>query len=132
MISLDTNALIRLITRDDKDQTLKVEKLLTQLEAESQQAFVPSLVMLEVIWVLSFSFKVTRSNIIQTILELLEVPVLKIEHNEQLKNLLLFAKHNTFDLSDLMVVYRCQSEEALPVMTFDKRASKHESFELIR
>ncbi len=132
MLSIDTNILIRFIVHDDRAQTRKVDTLFAQLEKDHKQAFVPSLVILEVMWVLSFSFQVNRMDIIETLLEILKIPVLKIEHGEELKELLNFAVHNTLDLSDLMIAYRCRVENALPVMTFDKKASRNEMFKLLQ
>lgn len=88
MKALDTNILLRFIIRDDADQVSKVMKLLTEIEANHQQAFVSSLVILEVVWVLSFSYKISRLEIIEHLLLLLKAPVLAIENQENLFELL--------------------------------------------
>ncbi len=132
MISLDTNVLVRLIARDDPKQAQKVIAFLFDLESKNKQAFVSSLVILETMWVLSTSLKKTRQEVIQIILRVLKTPTLVIENGEELKELLDFAVHNTLDLSDLMISYRCRVENALPVMTFDKKASRNEMFKLLQ
>lgn len=117
---------------DDNAQYNKVNTLLSNLEKENKQAFIPSLVILEVIWVLSSSYKVTRSRLIECLSCLLNIDTFNIEHSDELTTLLEFAKSNTFDISDLMIAYRCQIEQNLPVMTFDKKASKFPLFQRLQ
>lgn len=131
MISLDTNVLVRFFTQDDDEQFLKVTQLFANLENENTKAFIPMLVLLEVNWVLSHLYKIKRTQIIDNLLLLCETQFLMIENEKQVKTTLLSAKTNSFDLSDLLIACRCQSENHLPVMTFDKKASKHLNFELL-
>lgn len=57
MISLDTNILVRLITKDNLEQFQKVAHLFYQLEFDNKQAYISMLVILETIWVLSHFYK---------------------------------------------------------------------------
>ncbi len=132
MIALDTNVLIRIIVDDDSKQAKRVWQLLADLENNKQQAFISALVILEVAWVLSFTYKIDRAEIIDHLLFLLQSPILVIENSRNLYELLTQAKSNTYDLSDLMIAYHCKHHQALPVMTFDKKASKFTLFELIK
>lgn len=87
--------------------------------------------ILEINWVLSFRYKITRIDIIEQLLELMENPVFCFESQTKLEQVLLSAKTNTYDLSDLLIACRCQSANRLPVMTFDKKASKYSHFKLL-
>lgn len=131
MISLDTNVLVRFFTQDDDEQYQKVIQLFANLENTHAKAFIPMLVLLEVNWVLSHLYKIKRQEIIDNLLLLCETEFLVIENINQVKNTLLLAKNNSFDLSDLLIACRCQSANHLPVITFDKKASKHLNFELL-
>lgn len=131
MISLDTNVLVRFLVKDDEVQYQTVLDFLMELENTNRHAYIPLLVVLEINWVLSFRYKIARIDIIEQLLELMENPVFCFENQVKLEQVLLLAKNNTFDLSDLLIACRCQVANNLPVMTFDKKASKHLNFELL-
>ncbi|STZ07273.1 Uncharacterised protein [Moraxella caprae] len=80
------------------------------------------LVLLEVNWVLSHLYKIKRQEIIDNLLLLCDTKFLVVENANHVKNTLLLAKNNTYDLSDLLIACRCQSANNLPVMTFDKKS----------
>jgi len=52
MISLDTNALVRMLIEDDKDQFQAVQKVVSLVEKNSDQILLLSEVLMETIWVL--------------------------------------------------------------------------------
>lgn len=131
MIALDTNILVRFFTKDNPQQLEKVVELFSKLEHENQQAFIPMLVILETNWVLAHFYKIERLQIIDNLLLLFKAEFLSIENSAHLKDILLKAKNNTFDLSDLLIACRCAVSQHLPVMTFDKKASKFEHFQLL-
>ncbi|MBS9779959.1 MAG: type II toxin-antitoxin system VapC family toxin [Moraxellaceae bacterium] len=131
MIALDTNVLVRLLVRDDEIQYQKTLTFLTNIEQEKKQAFISVLVILEVIWVLGNHYNINRIDIITKLLELLNIPTFHFENPQGIKELLNNAKSNNYDLSDLMIAYHCKHHQALPVMTFDKKASKFEMFKLM-
>lgn len=131
MISLDTNVLVRFLTQDDMFQYLIVAQLLTHLEKSNQQAFVSLLVVMEINWVLGFSYRLERVQIIEALLALIELPMLNFECSQKLKICLQNAQQNTFDLSDLLIALKSSEQHALPVATFDKKASKAQGFILL-
>ncbi len=131
MISLDTNVLTRFIVKDDPKQLEKVIGLFYQLEQNNQQAFISMLVLIELNWVLSFSYNMTRDEIIKYFLKIINAPIFSVENETQVKHIVKNAKNNTFDLADLLIACRCEVEKNTPIMTFDKKASKFAWFELI-
>lgn len=106
MISLDTNVLVRFLTQDDMSQYLTVAQLLTHLEKDNRQAFVSLLVVIEINWVLGFSYRLERVQIIEALLALMELPMLNFEHSQEFKVCLQNARQNTFDLSDLLIALK--------------------------
>lgn len=128
MISLDTNILVRFITRDNETQLHDVLKLFHSLEKDNKQAFIPLMVVLEVNWVLSQFYKMSRIEIIEYLLPLFDSSILVIENASELRKILIDAKDNTFDLSDLLIGCGCAVANNLPIVTFDKKASKIDNF----
>jgi len=57
MKALDTNVLIRFLVADDEKQANRVRLLFKQAEADQQKLYVPILVVLEMLWVLSLCIR---------------------------------------------------------------------------
>ncbi|MGZ0076537.1 type II toxin-antitoxin system VapC family toxin [Methylomonas sp. YC3] len=60
MIAIDTNVVVRLLTRDDADQYAKAYKLF-----KKQDVFIGDTVILETEWVLRFAYDYTPTEIAQ-------------------------------------------------------------------
>ncbi|WP_227514687.1 PIN domain-containing protein, partial [Moraxella lacunata] len=118
MISLDTNILVRYLTKDDTVQYQKVVTLFQKLHTDNEQGFISLLVVLEVNWVLAFSYKIPRNEIIHSLLALLNFPFLTFEQANHLQQTLLYAQNNTFDLSDLLIACKSRSLHNLPVWAY--------------
>lgn len=128
MISLDTNVLVRFFAKDDPQQLHEVLELFHKLENQNQQAYIPLLVILETIWVLGHFYKIERLQIIENLLILFNMPILIIENANVVRQMLVEAQYNTFNLSDLLIGCCCAVVNNLPVVTFDKKASKIDNF----
>ena len=70
------------LVNDDRVQSAKVRQLFATAEQERSMFYVPLLVLLETIWVLESAYQVKRSDLIETISELLLMPVLQFEQRE--------------------------------------------------
>jgi predicted nucleic-acid-binding protein len=74
MIGLDTNVVVRFLTRDDPAQALRARALI-----ETGAAFVPRTVVLETQWVLRTIYHFERSAIAAALMGLLRLPGVEIE-----------------------------------------------------
>ena len=132
MKALDTNVLVRFLVRDDERQASAAYKIFKQAEADKQVFLVPLLVVLETVWVLEAVYSVKRNEILQAIDELLSMPILEFEAQSVIRRVLSSAKGSNTDLSDLMIAHSAANAGCDCVLTFDRSASKHDLFELIR
>jgi len=130
MKAVDTNILIRFLTGDDEVQAKKVYSIFKNAELEKQELFVPLLVILEMIWVLESVYEISRSDILDAIKDLLLMPVFKFEQLLAIQQFIYSAGSNTHDLSDLLIAYSAKVNNCESVITFDRKASKFELFEL--
>lgn len=126
MKAIDTNILLRYFLQDNSAQYDKVRKLFQKTKLENSQQFVSVLVVLEIIWLLESVYETPRQVIIDTLLKAMALDFLRYEYALVLEQVLIFAKDNTFDLSDLMIGAIAQANTTL---TFDKNASKSPYFE---
>ncbi|SLM28464.1 PilT protein domain protein [Desulfamplus magnetovallimortis] len=131
MKAIDTNILIRFLTGDDELQAKKVYSIFKKAESDKEELFVPLLVMLEVIWVLESVYEVQRHDILDAVSDILLMPILKFEQHSVLQEWSFSAQKNNCDLSDLLIAHSAKYVGCDSVLTFDKKASKYELFELI-
>ena len=127
---VDTNILIRFLTGDDEGQAKKVYAIFKKAESEKKELFVPVLVILEAIWVLASVYEISRTEILDSIGDLLLMPILKFDQQSALQQFVHFAQGNEYDLSDLLIAHSAKANGCDAVITFDKKASKYNLFEL--
>ena len=131
MKAIDTNILVRFLVGDDELQARKVYDIFKQVESSKSELFVPILIVLELIWVLETVYDIPQLEIIDSISELMLMPILKFEHLTALHQ---FTKNTTadkYDLSDLLIAYSAAEQGCETTITFDKKTSKFKLFELV-
>lgn len=131
MKALDTNVLVRFLVKDDEPQAKKVYTLFKQAETDKNYFYVPLLVVLETIWVLDSVYEIPRKEILDSINEILLMPILKFEAQPTIQRFIFSARENKIDLSDILIACAAKISGCEKILTFDKRASKFELFELI-
>ena len=131
MKALDTNVLVRFLVKDDEHQSKIVYKVFKQAEADKIFFWVSLLVVLETIWVLDSVYEITRKEILDSVNEILLMPILKFEAQSTIQRFISLARENKIDLSDVLIASAAKISGCERVLTFDKKASKFEFFELI-
>lgn len=113
MISIDTNILVRVVTQDD---TAQAEIALKVLEAPS--LYVSKTVLLELEWVLRYSYQLDRTTIAETLLRLLGLQNLEVEDRTAV--LRAYAWYaDGLDFADAL--HLASSGGATKFVTFDRR-----------
>ena len=130
MKGVDTNILVRFLVRDDEQQAMKVYEIFKTAEEAKDQLFVPLIVVLELIWVLASAYEASRIEILDSIRDLLSMPIFKFEHQSALQQFIAAASGNTYDLSDLLIAHSAKINGCETTLTFDKKGSQYELFEL--
>lgn len=131
MKALDTNVLVRFLVKDNDRQALAAYRVFKEAEAGKQHLWVPLLVILETIWVLEAVYGVKRRDILDSISELLLMPILKFEAQPALRRFVMSSRDNRIDLPDMQIAHSAVHSGADAVLTFDKKAAKSPLFELI-
>ncbi|MBE9533027.1 MAG: type II toxin-antitoxin system VapC family toxin [Proteobacteria bacterium] len=132
MIALDTNLLVRFLVGDNEQQAKKVYQLFKKTEVNKTELLIPLLVILELIWVLDSAYDIDRGDILESINDLLLMPIFKFEQRTVLQKFILSAQQNNYDLSDLLIAHSAKFQGSDKTITFDKKAAKHELFELFQ
>ena len=131
MKGIDTNILVRFLVGDDAKQANKVYRLFKRIEEDKDDLFVPTLVILELIWVLESFYKIARADILDSIAQLILMPIFQFENLTIVQNFISEAQQSKFDLSYLLISHSANIKGCEAVLTFDKKAAKYKIFELI-
>ena len=119
MRAVDTNVLIRLITRDDTKQTAVAEKFV------SAGAWVSHLVLAEAMWVLEAVFERTSKQIALAVEMLLNHTTLTVQEADVVAAALShFRSRAAPDFSDCLVLAIARKAGNLPLGTFDRALGK--------
>ena len=119
MVSVDTNILVRIITRDDAEQADRSEAFI------KKGAWVSHLVLAETVWVLARAYGRTIHQQIETIEVLLGHEHLRLEDLKVVEDALTaFKKRPSIGFSDYLILEIARKSGHLPLGTFDRGLAK--------
>jgi len=130
MIGLDTNVLVRYIMQDDPKQSPKATKIVESLDGVAG-GYVTLVSVVELVWVLSASFELTRSQVAQALDAIIRTKQFKIESADQVIRALRVFKDGKSDFADCLIERSANSAGCETTVTFDVNASKHSGMTLI-
>ncbi len=120
MIAIDTNIVVRLLTKDDVEQYQKAYRLF-----EQHPIFISDTVILETEWVLRFAYQFSREQIIDALGKLLGLPNVTVNYPTIVAQA--FTWHSQgLDFADAF--HLANSQHCDSFFTFDKKminAAKH-------
>jgi predicted nucleic-acid-binding protein len=131
MIGLDSNVLVRYIMQDDAKQAAKAAALVESLTVEVP-GFVSLVSVVELGWVLSSSYGLTRQQVAQTLDLLLRTKQMVVDRADQVLSALRVFKGGTADFADCLIERTAASAGCDRTMTFDAGAAKTAGMTLIR
>jgi predicted nucleic-acid-binding protein len=119
MLAVDTNVLVRLLTRDDADQVSAAEAFV------SRGAWVSHLVLAETFWVLGSVYDLTRAQIATAIEMLLNHRELSLQDADVVTAALdHYRRRPAIEFSDCLVLEIARKAGHLPVATFDRNFAR--------
>ncbi len=130
MIGLDTNVLVRYIMQDDIKQSPLATRIVESLTSASP-GFVSLVAIVELAWVLSSSYELSRSQIIEAFEALLRTKELVIEHCETVWKGLRLLQRSGGDFSDCLIACSAEAAGCAKTMTFDRSAAKNGRMTLV-
>ena len=130
MIGLDTNVLVRYVMQDDPKQSEKASRLIESLTPETP-GFVPMVALVELVWVLTSCYDLTREQITQALDGLLRAKEIVLERAEQVSQALRTFGASGADFADCLVERTAVAVGCGKTMTFDTGAVKFAGMALI-
>jgi predicted nucleic-acid-binding protein len=120
MAAIDTNVLVRLVTRDDPVQYAKALAFVNQ----HQPVRVTHLSMLELAWVLMSRYGLTKAKVIKVLDSLLEMAELDVEQPAILDAALATWEGSKADFADCFILETVKQAAETPLAAFDRALAK--------
>ena len=130
MIGLDTNVLVRYIMQDDVKQSSLATRIVESLTAESP-GFVPLVTIVELAWVLSSAYELSRSQLTDAFEALLRTKELVVERGETVWKGLRLLQRSGGDFADCLIACSAETAGCTKTMTFDRGAAKNGGMTLV-
>lgn len=88
--------------------------------------------MLELTLVLESVYKISRDEILNSLSNLLLMPILNLEKQSLIRQVIRSCDGNKYDLSDILIAHSAKCKGCDTIITFDKKASQFSLFELVK
>lgn len=139
MIAVDTNLLVRYLAHDDPAQTPIVSALFHGAAERGEQIYVSTVVLAEVVWVLTSVLRVAKQDL-AAVLECLlaaaeerggSVPLV-LEHREAVRRALTDYTSGRADFADYLIGRLSEAAGATITYTFDRTAAAAPTFKRLQ
>ncbi len=130
MIALDTNVLVRYMMQDDPRQSPRATRLIEALTSE-EPGFVPLVVLVELVWVLSGSYGLIRPQVTEALEGLLRSRELRLDRADLVTQALRLFSTGGADFADCLIERTAADAGCTDTMTFDAGAARSAGMRLI-
>jgi predicted nucleic-acid-binding protein len=128
VIALDTNVLVRFVVEDDPAQTERARACLQRIVDAGSTAFVPDIVLCEIVWVLESSYKLRRPEIVRALSKLLRASHLAFLSPDPLARALEAYEAGRGGFADYLIREQAKAYGCEAVATFDGDLLKEPGF----
>jgi predicted nucleic-acid-binding protein len=127
MAAIDTNVLVRLVTKDDPAQYQKAQTFVEK----HRPVLVTQLSLLELVWVLMSRYRLGKERTCQVVQALLETAELNIQAPTIVEAALKTWKKSRADFADCFILETVKAAAESPLATFDTTLGKLEGCQQI-
>lgn len=128
MNAIDTNILVRLIVQDDEEQSKKALNFIKKQGV----VFISTIVLCEFSWVCLACYDFNKKELYKALEHILRTDQFKIENSDSVWGALHEFHHSQIDFSDCLIGSISKHNDCEKVVTFDKKATHSDFFELLR
>jgi len=121
MIGLDTNVLIRFITRDSEDEWSRVFDLMSRHDGFANSIHITDAVLCEVAWVLKSNYKYTKDRLIEGLEMLSNTNELEFSSRTIFKQAIELYKNGKADFTDYFIILKNKHAGCEYTYSFDKK-----------
>jgi predicted nucleic-acid-binding protein len=131
MIGLDTNILVRFLTQDDPVQSSRTRQIIERQLTEENPGFVSLAAMLETAWVLEKIYKLSDQEVAEAIKGILQIDTLFIQNEQEVYTATVILQTGRGSFADALINALGTWAGCASTLTFDRKASRLQGFELI-
>jgi predicted nucleic-acid-binding protein len=128
VIALDTNVLVRFLVADDAEQHRQAVASIERALASDAAVLITSIVLVETVWVLRRSYRLTRAEIAAVLHRLLSARQLELHGRDQVVRSLRRFEAGKGDFADYMIAEQAAAKGAEVVVTFDQALMAEQGF----
>ena len=121
MIALDTNVLVRLVTRDDEAQGRRDKAVFDAYAGDVGGLCVADIVLVELCWTLARTYELARADIALTVRALLDNASIALESPTVVKSALAHFEAGSADFPDCLIVAKAGAAGCSQTLSFDRR-----------
>jgi predicted nucleic-acid-binding protein len=120
-VFVDTNLFLRYLTNDVPTQANAVEQLLHQATAGETILVTNSLVIAEIVWTLESFYHLTKNDIREKVLAILNTPGLEVADNDQVLQAIIWYVDQNIDFIDAYNAAWLLDQGMTVAYTFDRK-----------
>ena len=128
MIGLDTNILVRLLVRDDPDQTEQARLFIDSRCTAESPGFINCVVLAELVWVLDRVYRFPRQQVAAAVESLLTGRDRIVEYHDDVQAALAEYRSSNIDFIDAVIGRINLAHGCEATATFDRKAAKLKGF----
>jgi predicted nucleic-acid-binding protein len=130
---VDTNLLLRYVTRDDAQQARIVDELFAQAEAAGERLHITIVVLCELIWALrSRPFRHERRDVVRVVEGLLGTALFELQERDLVRKALADFRDGEGDFADYLIGWQNAAAGCLDTVTFDRALEPCARFSVLR
>lgn len=129
MIGLDTNVLVRYMTKDDPLQSGKATRLVNDSSAAGESLFVNHIVLCELCWVMESCYDLDRSLLEDVLERILETRDFEVEAKDLALEALRDFKRGGIDFADCLIGRKNKASACEKTLTFDSKLKRLDYFQ---
>lgn len=131
MKGLDTNVLVRYLTRDDEAQFRAARQLMKQLKSSGKTGYISVLVLAELSWVLSVSYGFDRATLASTFAKILQTAEFTIEDRDLVGEAVEEFAAGKAGFADCLIGVRNRAAGCEATATFDRALRGNPAFRVL-
>ncbi|MFM8453568.1 MAG: PIN domain-containing protein [Gammaproteobacteria bacterium] len=128
MIGLDTNVLVRFITRDDKLQASQVMSFIQKYQDKEQVLYINKITICQVVWVLKKGYHYKKEELLSLLKFLIHVKEFCFEDFDSVEETIELYETCSVDFADILVSISNKKAHCHETISFDSKAIKHNIF----
>jgi predicted nucleic acid-binding protein len=117
---LDTNVIIRHLTRDNPAQSPRAAEIFARIERGELRVLLVETVIFETVFTLWRSYRQTKAGVRDAILALLDLPGMVMAQKERVRRALDFFVDLNISFGDAYLVAIMEQEQASQIISFDR------------